>query len=421
MKTRTPNPHAVQLAGFIQEILRRRWVTDIKGTLGKALAEHLNNTGQRADRRRKNNATKSDRFEPADFRNLGNPDPNRLGLGRRHLRLTIQALQKIHVYGQPQGALKELYEVCFPDFPFQDEDALSGQGLFRHDTQIGRIDHSVLHGDYGFFRVESRKPDRPGALAVGRDSLVSFNFVRFYVHDHSGVRFMMLSMRSAETFQAAKGWVDTLGRSHLCSGRIVSRLGDTRAEERRIGGMSTLVVQTWRDAPLTVYRMCKCGDITIEAAPALHLRAVYGNMPSLSRGYVIRLRDTSTLGGTETDTEEQRYHAIKSLQSRLKQSDFGTDMNIKTCGQRLSMTTGFDLKYFYDPTAKHGARGILYNLPFRADSLDDNEGFDLALPTTKYPFWADPRYFEKELPKESGSRVVGDKFGIPVDLTPRDE
>ena len=194
---------------------------------------------------------------------------------------------------------------------------------------------------------------------------------------------MMLSYFMAERYFAGRGWVDDLGDSYLCTGRAIDRSGETRNDESVFGGMTTLAVQTDLKSGFTLTE--HDGETQrIFAAPALHFRALNGNMPSIGRSYVVRCTGVDDRGGSDNQTPDERFRQIKALQRDLSANY--TEESLEEASEILSAATGFEQQTFYS----HGVDenlpgGLLPSLPLPTKSLPRGFlGGPLVFPDVKF-------------------------------------
>lgn len=290
----------------------------------------------------------------------------------------------------------EIYKRHFGlEFEIHD-DALS-YGLYQNSKTGSLGTNCILRGDYLLYRGEHRP--RQGMSGVV-DMAVSRSFVRFFPHVDGRWRFMLLSMKYADEFLAARGWVNDIDKSYICVGQIVSRAADTRFGEFVHGGMSTLAVATDTDSPFTLREGRDPRD-KISATPVLTMRAVHDTQPSMARGYLVRCEGAEHLGGSAEESFHARYTSVKDLQSKFSRPG-RNDLEPNAAAAELEVATGIPAHVFYQEDSETGGpRGLLVSLPFRDVSPGSgSRAYPLQLPTRRAL-----QAFERDKSRPVGLRV----------------
>ena len=266
----------------------------------------------------------------------------------------LPALRKIE-------GVRKIYEDAFKR-PFDLHDGGTGYGLFQPSDGIDAGEDPKLLGDYLFYRMERRRTTRN---LRDRDLMVSRSFIRFYKHKWRGLRFMFLSIATAEKYLAARGWVHDLGNCYLSGGSIIDRRSEDIEEQRIFGGMSGTIVMSDRRSKFCRIKKREADSWSIEAAPTLHVRAIDHQKPSLGRGYLVRCFGAQNFGGDDNQTEAQRHAAIRDLQRRLGEI-YPSDASPVEAAAELARATGYsDDVFFRSADNDSGASGLLVNIPFR--------------------------------------------------------
>ncbi|WP_417207522.1 hypothetical protein [Antarctobacter sp.] len=337
-------------------------------------------------------------------------------------RSIIEELPKVEIHPEHFEFVKAAYE----HFLERDFEPTPGEdfAIFRRHDAIERTGENGqirLDGDYLMYRVEQRLRERNAGSGPVKESVsqVSINFLRFFPHRLEGTRFMMLSLAAYRhmgnnRYLGARGWVDNLGDQILATGRIVSRKGPRIDHEVDFGGMSTLVVEVNKTAPFVIYREHDGGQRhTVETAACLHMRALYGQQPSLARGYLVRCNGLESYGGHKDQLVGERYREIRALHKQLGEQH-PADITMEDAAEALARATGYAQDVFFHSDKDTGMpRGLLVNLPFARDGEQRPVNMPLMLPSEDAPSWAADHPARRLLPDA--------QFGITVQLSDRDD
>ncbi|MEP0147088.1 hypothetical protein [Pseudophaeobacter sp.] len=248
-------------------------------------------------------------------------------------RRIIDAIRETTAY-KTTPQLRELWRDIFGTEPGYRPHLLSRlqRPNREHDSTI---DNCELAGDYFLFRAD------PGGH-------VTTAFFRFYPHESNYMRSMGLRLDSKHGRLSSKGWVTKQDQGYLVSGYIVDRSKRSVSTLKQDGGFTNLWVDTRSSMPLYQVRKEEYRGKSlnlIALASVFHFQASFQDIPSCSRGVLIRARNLSADGGQSEQNRQERHEMVYDFHSELRKR-FSGGLEISDASRLLSHASGLPVATF---------------------------------------------------------------------------